>query len=170
MVKMEKEMATHSSILAWRSPWTEELGRPQSMGSQGVRQTDIVSGEPRGSERGRERAPNEGPGGGPKPHPFWWWALGPFLRLASSRLNPGRGLTFVRLFSPYSWVGSGPDLRLSALLWKADGVFLASRYVFLPHPSPKCFPVLIYLAKEVCGERHQTGNSCHSCCLQRLFF
>ena len=71
MVKMEKEMATHSSILAWRSPWTEELGRPQSMGSQGVRQTDIVSGEPRGSERGRERAPNEGPGGGPKPHPFW---------------------------------------------------------------------------------------------------
>ena len=28
---LEKEMATHSSILAWRIPWTEELGRPQSM-------------------------------------------------------------------------------------------------------------------------------------------
>ena len=27
-------MATHSSILAWRIPWTEELGRLQSMGSQ----------------------------------------------------------------------------------------------------------------------------------------
>ena len=30
---LEKEMATHSSILAWRSPWTEEPGRLQSMGS-----------------------------------------------------------------------------------------------------------------------------------------
>ena len=30
----EKEMATHSSILAWRIPWTEEPGRLQSMGSQ----------------------------------------------------------------------------------------------------------------------------------------
>ena len=30
----EKEMATHSSILAWRIPWTEEPGRTQSMGLQ----------------------------------------------------------------------------------------------------------------------------------------
>ena len=29
-----EEMAIHSSILAWRLPWTEEPGRPQSMGSQ----------------------------------------------------------------------------------------------------------------------------------------
>ena len=29
---LEKEMATRSSILAWRIPWTEEPGRPQSMG------------------------------------------------------------------------------------------------------------------------------------------
>ena len=33
----EEEMATHSSILAWRMPWTEEPGRLQSMGSQRVR-------------------------------------------------------------------------------------------------------------------------------------
>ena len=33
---LEKEMATHSSILAWKIPWTEEPGRLQSMGSQGV--------------------------------------------------------------------------------------------------------------------------------------
>ena len=32
-VSLEKEMATHSSILAWRIPWTEEAGRLQSMGS-----------------------------------------------------------------------------------------------------------------------------------------
>ena len=33
---MEKEMATHSSTLAWKTPWTEEPGRLQSMGSQRV--------------------------------------------------------------------------------------------------------------------------------------
>ena len=32
----EKAMATHSSILAWRIPWTEESGGLQSRGSQGV--------------------------------------------------------------------------------------------------------------------------------------
>ena len=31
---LEKEMATHLSILAWRIPWTEEPGGLQSMGSQ----------------------------------------------------------------------------------------------------------------------------------------
>ena len=34
---LEKEMATCSSILAWRIPWTEEPGRLQSTGSQRVR-------------------------------------------------------------------------------------------------------------------------------------
>ena len=33
---LEKEMATHSSILAWRIPWTEEPDRLQSMGLQTV--------------------------------------------------------------------------------------------------------------------------------------
>jgi len=32
----EKEMATHSSALAWKTPWMEEPGRLQSMGSQRV--------------------------------------------------------------------------------------------------------------------------------------
>ena len=35
---LEKEMATHSSVLAWRIPWTEEPGELQSMESQGVGQ------------------------------------------------------------------------------------------------------------------------------------
>ena len=34
---LEMEMATHSSILAWEIPWTEEPGGLQSMGSQRVR-------------------------------------------------------------------------------------------------------------------------------------
>ena len=33
---LEKEMAIHSSITAWKIPWTEEPGRLQSMGSQRV--------------------------------------------------------------------------------------------------------------------------------------
>ena len=33
---LEKEMATHSSTLAWKIPWTKERGRLQSMGSQTV--------------------------------------------------------------------------------------------------------------------------------------
>jgi len=35
-VNLEKEMAPHSSILAWKIPWTEEPGGLQSMGSQRV--------------------------------------------------------------------------------------------------------------------------------------
>ena len=34
---LEKEMATHSNILAWETPWTEEPGGPQPMGLQRVR-------------------------------------------------------------------------------------------------------------------------------------
>ena len=35
---LEKEMATHSSTLAWKIPWTEEPGRLRSMGAQRVGQ------------------------------------------------------------------------------------------------------------------------------------
>ena len=34
---LEKEMAIHSSTIAWKIPWTEKFGRLQSMGSQRVR-------------------------------------------------------------------------------------------------------------------------------------
>ena len=46
---LEKEMASHSSILAWKIPWTEEPGRLQSMGSQRVRH-DLAT-EPTHTER-----------------------------------------------------------------------------------------------------------------------
>ena len=36
--ELEKEMATHSTVLAWRIPWAEKPGRPWSMESQRVRQ------------------------------------------------------------------------------------------------------------------------------------
>ena len=37
---LEKEMATHSSILAWKTPWAEEPGRLESMGSPRVYTTE----------------------------------------------------------------------------------------------------------------------------------
>ena len=40
---LEKEMATHSSILAWRIPWTEEPGGLQSTGSQRVEYSWVTS-------------------------------------------------------------------------------------------------------------------------------
>ena len=39
---LEKGMATHCSILAWRIPWTEEPGGLQSMGSQRVRHDWVI--------------------------------------------------------------------------------------------------------------------------------
>ena len=40
---LEKEMATHSSAIAWKIPWTEEPGRLQSMGSQRIRHDWVTS-------------------------------------------------------------------------------------------------------------------------------
>ena len=40
---LEKEMATHSSILAWEIPWTEETGGLQSMGSQESDRTEQLT-------------------------------------------------------------------------------------------------------------------------------
>ena len=42
---LEKEMATHSSTLAWEIPWTEEPGGLHSMGSQ--KELDIAGDQPR---------------------------------------------------------------------------------------------------------------------------
>ena len=39
---LEKEMATHSSVLAWKIPWTEETGWLQSMGSQSRTQLNMA--------------------------------------------------------------------------------------------------------------------------------
>ena len=40
---LEKEMIIHSSILAWRIPWTEESGGLQSMGLQRVRHDQVTN-------------------------------------------------------------------------------------------------------------------------------
>ena len=40
---LEKDMMSHSCTLAWRIPWTEELGRLQSMGSQESDRTERLT-------------------------------------------------------------------------------------------------------------------------------
>ena len=40
---LEKGMATHPRILAWRIPWTKKAGRLQPMGSQRVRQNSVTN-------------------------------------------------------------------------------------------------------------------------------
>ena len=40
---LKKEVATHSSILAWEVPWTEEPGRPQSRGCKESDMTELPS-------------------------------------------------------------------------------------------------------------------------------
>ena len=40
---LEEEMATHSSVLAWRNPWTEELGRLQATGLQRAGHNSVIN-------------------------------------------------------------------------------------------------------------------------------
>ena len=51
----EKEMATHSSVLAWRIPWTEEPGRLQPIGLQESDTTDQLSTHTKGGAEGKGR-------------------------------------------------------------------------------------------------------------------
>ena len=46
-VEMEEEMATHSSILAWEIPWTEEPGGLESMGFQESDTTEQLNSKPK---------------------------------------------------------------------------------------------------------------------------
>ena len=54
-----KEMATHSSILVWEIPWTEEPGRLQSMGSHRVRHDEETENVPMHKDRKEHASPSE---------------------------------------------------------------------------------------------------------------
>ena len=60
---LENGMVTHSSILAWRIPWTEEPGGLQSMGSQRVKHNLAIKGtEPGSPALQADSLPSEPPG------------------------------------------------------------------------------------------------------------
>lgn len=100
--------------------------------------------------------------------PCCWLDPSPLWASASSGLNSGCwGVGGGPAAPPVG--GSGPCFTLVFFSAKQMSYFFSVfQPVFLPHPSPKCFLVLIYLAKKVCGERHRTGHGCHSRCLQLL--
>ena len=70
---MEQEMATHSSILAWRISWTEEIGRLQSMGSHRVGHDWVIKQET------ENRAVNSTPR-----HTSWGWGRGVVVQVLES--------------------------------------------------------------------------------------
>ena len=81
---LEKGMAAHSSILAWRIPWTEAPGGLQSMGSQRVTNTFTFQGHPKAqfSFSRIEKEKKAGKTGLPAPahpalHLLWPWASWP---------------------------------------------------------------------------------------------
>ena len=76
---LEKEMATHSSVLAWEIPWTEEPGGLQSVRSQRVNH-DLATKQQRFSQALKyqdmltcQAAMQPPRGGGRTPQTVFWW-------------------------------------------------------------------------------------------------
>ena len=83
---LEKEMATHSSILAWRIPWPEEPGGLQSMGSQRV-----------GHDLAAEMQPQGEPG-----QTYFFLQLLPFLSLSRPKCGAEKEGPASDFSPPYS--------------------------------------------------------------------
>ena len=152
---LEKEMATHSSILAWRIPWTEELGGLQSMGRKESDTTERLHFHLTGSilESWRFRvhaqgtATNSGLGAsGPlclhfTASLFYWRPDAPALTARSAWVQPLLPWLLLLLLSRFSHVW------FSATLWiaghQAPLSMGFSRQVYwsgLPLPSPGDLP------------------------------
>ena len=112
---LEKEMAIHSSTIAWKIPWTEEPGRLQSMGSQRVGRNWAISLHFTslhpfvGKWRGKVAAAG-GSGGGP----VTWESWSDFVLVSWScqSLNHPDGLSYSPGQEP-SWVSLGWNLGLA---------------------------------------------------------
>ena len=102
---LEKGSATHSSILAWRIPWTEEPGRLHSMGLQRVRH-DWISRNAR--LRGLGGPVGEGPQSGAQ-------SLSGFRSESRSRL--ARWATLATLPNEISHQPAGTNEQLALLCW-----------------------------------------------------
>lgn len=122
----------------------------------------------RGSKAGRERRPRS-PEMAPCPAlPFTGSC--PSLGLSFLQVKPRRGTQCPCISLAPPGGGSGSYLRFVLFSEKQMRYFSCFFLACVSStPFSKCFPVLIYLAKEVCGERYQTGNGCHSCCLHFCF-
>ena len=114
---LEEGMATHSRILAWRIPWTEEPGGRQSMGSQRVA-ISVPRGDPGGSPNPARDSPQkltaEGSGRQALEHP----AVPAQTPEACSASSQRREACGVDAGFPAGWEWGG--MRWDALVWEAD--------------------------------------------------
>ena len=88
---LEKEMTTHSSILAWEIPWTEEPGGLQSMGCKELHTTEHSTGERNGTTLQYSCLEN------PMDRGAWWAAV---HRVAQSRTRLKQLSSSSRLICP----------------------------------------------------------------------
>ena len=108
---LEKEMATHSSTLAWKIPWMEELHRLQSMGLQRVKHdwATSLSHNSQALSLGRENAP---------PSPLWVPIINPTEGERGKFSGDGMGAlqTFPSIPTPKRWK-SPPGGEPTNLMW-----------------------------------------------------
>ena len=126
---LEKAMATHSSILAWKIPWTEEIGRLQFMGSQSnmiehkvsfktqesplVLSSGIVWASPDWFRPPEPCSGSAGPADGRSRH----CSSGLHVRVPHSVLQPSRSPGFLQLIQAgLRWSTEAPEL-LSIMGW-----------------------------------------------------
>ena len=122
---LEKEMVNHSSILAWRIPWTAKPGRLQSTGSQRVGYDWVTS---------------------PSPSPSWW--INNFVIVSGGQQ---RDSAILYPFSPKLTFHPGCHITLSTVpcaLYTVDPCWLSTLIIVVcmcqsqtPYLSPSSFPL-----------------------------
>ena len=122
---LEKEIATHSSILAWRIPWTEGPGRLQSMGSQRVRHDWVTNTLERRQEVPALNVPCQPPQSSQSGIHLGWEMC----------LPPGRALSQTR-YEQEDWPETTRKLTPSPYNLRAQVMWLSSSLGF----SPCCCP------------------------------
>ena len=134
---LEKEMATHSSTLAWRIPWTEEPGGLQSMGSQRVGHDCVTKFH--FSMKGIRHMHTH------IPYPLDV----PFMARPQSRPSTSQGTVFSSL------CGLAASLQLSVFKWRCTAVRLNCQFTSTPYTHTHvhflpCNRVKLYFQETVC--------------------
>ena len=114
---LEKEMATHSSTLAWKIPWTEEPGRLQSMGLQRVRHDIGTAPPPHSNMKSTAAQYNTEKQWPPLQHSRLenpmdrgaWWAAVQRVAKSRTRLSDFTSLFVLRLKNPSIFFSFSPE-------------------------------------------------------------
>ena len=143
---LEKEMATHSSILAWKIPWMEEPGGLQFTGSQRVRRNLEISSNRKGL-CGSKRVDYSAASG--------------VCFCTDAHLNPGHKCCHqtpdILEFYQAQWIQRSPEFPFSPLIWGIQFDGSISHYHLWPtcnsHPRGSRWPELPQRFKGVCLDK-----------------